>query len=102
MRTCSAGDHPIASPCPSPPACGGRGRGPAPRRREGEVGGAAGSEQGLPPPPPPPPPPPADPLRPWGGEGDFVCQMYACPAAPTAARGRRIVNSVNLPTRLST
>ena len=38
----------IASLCPSPPACGGRGRGPAWLRREGEVASSAVRDGGLP------------------------------------------------------
>ena len=37
----------IPSPCPSPPARGGRGRGPARLRREGEVGSSAVRAGGL-------------------------------------------------------
>src|SRR6267143_417767 len=48
MPTCSAGTGLIASPCPSPPACEGRGRGPAWLRREGEVGSSAVRDGGLP------------------------------------------------------
>src|SRR5207237_6955337 len=63
---------PLAKFCPSAPACGGRGRGPArrePQARgldpwgwEGEVGSAAVRNEGLPPPHP-------DPLRPGGRRG---------------------------------
>src|SRR5271165_4719466 len=53
---------PVAKFYPSPPACGGRGRGPARRRWEGEVGGAAVRNEGLPPPRP-------DPLCRRGGRG---------------------------------
>src|ERR1700730_1551620 len=48
----------IASPCPSPPGCGGGGRAPAGRRREGEVGSAAVRDWGAPPTSPRPSPPP--------------------------------------------
>src|SRR6266481_8488866 len=47
-------------PCPSPPACGGRGRGPAWLRREGEVGSSAVREGGSPTSPRPSPPPRAE------------------------------------------
>src|SRR6266446_1769981 len=78
MPTRSAGTGLIASPCPSPPACGGRGRGPAWLRREGEVGSSACSRRGAPPPHP-------DPLRPQGRRGGYSsrlsgCEIYACPS----------------------
>jgi hypothetical protein len=38
----------VAKFCPSPPACGGRGRGPARQRWEGEEGSAAVRNEGLP------------------------------------------------------
>src|SRR6266478_9235173 len=65
-------------PCPSPPACGGRGRGPAWLRREGEVGSGC-SRRGAPPPHP-------DPLRPQGRRGGYSSRLsgyeiYACLAA---------------------
>src|SRR6266436_10020009 len=78
MPTRSAGTGLIASPCPSTPACGGRGRGPAWLRREGEVGSSACSRRGAPPPHP-------DPLRPQGRRGGYSsrlsgCEIYACPS----------------------
>src|SRR5271166_811355 len=81
--------------CPSPPACGGRGRDPArrqpqargldPRGREGEVGGAAARNGGDPPPHP-------DPLRPQGRRGGYFghlpgCEICACPSAQAGVQG---------------
>jgi hypothetical protein len=82
--------NPSRAPCPSPPACGGRGRGPArrepqargldPRGREGEVGRAAVRNPGAPPPHP-------DPLRPQGRRGGYSgCQICACPSTKGGAR----------------
>src|ERR1700730_10681247 len=64
MPTCSAGTGLIASPCPSPPASGGRGRGPAWRRGENEWGSSAVRAGG---------PPHLTPTfsAPEGGEGIF-------------------------------
>jgi hypothetical protein len=50
---------------PSPPACGGRGRGPRRKAREGEVGRAADRSLRFPPPHP-------DPLRPQGRRGGYL------------------------------
>jgi hypothetical protein len=56
--------NPSRAPCPSPPACGGRGRDPARQRREGEVGRAAVPNPWVPPHTP-------TLSAPKGGEGDI-------------------------------
>jgi hypothetical protein len=73
----------IASPCPSPPACGGRGRGPARLRREGEVGSSAVRAGGF---------PHLTPTlsAPKGGEGGYSGRLTgreicACPSASAGA-----------------
>src|SRR5882757_5459602 len=60
--------------CPSPPTCGGRGRAPTRKRREGEAGYAQVRTHVLPPPHP-------DPLRPQGRRERNLR------AAPQALRG---------------
>src|SRR5271165_4263033 len=88
----SAGTDLSRASCPSPPACGGRGRGPArrqpqargldPRGREGEVGGAAVRGVEL---------PHLTPTlsAPKGGEGDnsAICLAVRSVHAPSAKAG---------------
>src|SRR6266481_5611562 len=79
-------------PCPSPPACGGRGRGPAWLRREGEVGSSAVRDWGG--------SPHLTPTlsAPQGGEGDIpaACLVVRSVHAPAA---REIGSRHRLPRR---
>src|SRR6267142_2163168 len=90
MHTCSAGTGLIVSPCPSPPACGGRGRGPARLRREGEVGSSAVRDGGL---------PHLTPTlsAPKGGEEDIPAACLAVRSMHALAAGRvRLVVDTNV------
>ena len=70
--------------CPSPPACGGRGRGPRRKAWEGEVGRAADRSLRLPPPHP-------DPLRPQGRRGGYLGSGIC--AYPSAFAGATVIES---------
>src|SRR6266404_2425719 len=77
----SAGTDLSRASCPSPPACGGRGRDPARQRREGEVGGAAVRNAGI---------PHLTPTlsAPRGGEGDISAICLAMRSVHTLPRKR--------------